>query len=221
MNSTNVCGRFIGHQTAQYPFVIVDSISLIVSTLTIRRTPRLHSPSNVLLAGLALSDPSGGVFYQLTRIVAILRPRTSMMKNYALTLMSLIYLFTKFSLLTLTAISVDRYLALRLHLRFEELVPVKKVVIALLITRTVVLFVNVLPLAIVQNVSIFKFVLSLDLLCVVVMIWSILESSKPFAAFRIRLELKSLHKTTQCKGFQALSDIRNPCSTWCILLDFF
>ena len=144
-----------------------------------------------------------------------------MMKNYALTLMSLIYLFTRFSLLTLTAISVDRYLALRLHLRFEELVPVKKIVIALLITRTVVLFVNVLPLAIVQNVSIFKFVLSLDLLCVVVMIWSILESSKPFAAFRIRLELKSLHKTTQCKGFQALSDIRNPCSTWCILLDFF
>ena len=178
INLTNFCRRPIEHHTVQYSFVIVDSISAIASIVgnslvlvTIWRTPRLHSPSNVLLAGLALSDLGAGLVCQPARIVAIITPTTSLTKNYALTLMLLMYLFTEFSLLTLAAISVDRYLALRLHLRYRELVTVKRVLISLLITWMVILLVKFLPLAFVQNVSIFMFVVSLDLLCVIVMIW--------------------------------------------------
>ena len=64
MNWTVVCIKMaINQRVLQHLFVILDSVSAIVSVVgnslvlvTIWRTPRLHSASNVLLAGLALSD---------------------------------------------------------------------------------------------------------------------------------------------------------------------
>ena len=180
MKSTDLCEP-IEYRVVQYICVILDSLSATVSIVgnslvlvTIWRTLRLHSPSNVLLAGLALSDLGVGLVCQPARVVMLLRPPTA---NINIDLVStrilvvLTYFFTEISFLTLTAISVDRYLALRLHLRYRELVTVKRILMALVIIWTVNVLVYVLPWTIVKNVSIFRFVLSLDLLCTVVMIW--------------------------------------------------
>ena len=80
------------------------------------------------------------------------------------------YLFTEFSLLTVTAISVDCYLALRLHLHYRELVTVKRVLMALATIWTMDFLTHVLYLTIV-NVLFLTFSVVLYVLCIVVMIW--------------------------------------------------
>ena len=149
MNSIEVSGSADRHQFPQYLFIVVNLISAIVSTVgnslvlvTIWRTPRLHSPSNVLLAGLALCDLGVGLICQPTWII------TEMRSNKARAIVVWIYVlsaefFVDVSFVTLTAISIDRYLALRLHLRFRQLVTVKRVVILLVVLWMANLFVFV------------------------------------------------------------------------------
>ena len=138
MNSTEFSREANGHQLPQYLFIVVNFVSAIAAIVgnslvlvTIWRTPRLHSPSNVLLAGLALSDLGVGLICQPFWITA------QMTNDTAHDVISLINglsadFFVEVSLVTLTAISVDRYLALRLHLRYRELVSVKRVLIVLI-----------------------------------------------------------------------------------------
>ena len=180
MNSTNFCGQPIEHRAVKYNFIILDSLSAIVSIfgnsivlVTIWRTPRLHSPSNVLLAGLALSDLGVGLVCQTTRIVWILGPQTAKMANYVFTFIfkASTYLFTEISLFTVTVISGDRYLALRLNLRYRELVTTKRVLIALVIIWTADVITYFLFLATVKNILFLTFSAVLFLLCIVVMIW--------------------------------------------------
>ena len=153
MNWTDLnCRKAIETQDFQYLFLSVNSILAIVTIVgnslvlvTIWRTPRLHSPSNVLLAGLALSDLGVGLITQPARIVqTLLQPSTKtrvyciyyQVNFYILSVFSS-NLFISISLFTLTSITVDRYLALRLHLRYQELVTVKRVLIVLLSVWTV------------------------------------------------------------------------------------
>ena len=146
MNWTAVCIRTsINHLALQHLFVGLDSVSAIVSVVgnslvlvTIWRTPRLHSPSNVLLAGLALSDLGVGLVCQTARIVTtVISTTTKIEDQCSLDNVSLLvlafasYFFMGISFLTLIATSVDRYLALRLHLRYRELVTVKRVLMIL------------------------------------------------------------------------------------------
>ena len=146
MNWTEVCIKIaIKQRVLQHLFVILDSLSAIVSLagnslvmVTIWRTPRLHSPSNVLLAGLALSDLGVGLVYQPARIFTIIISTTTKMEDQchldhvSLLVLTFASIFLMgISFLTVVAISVDRYLALRLHLRYRELVTVKKVLMIL------------------------------------------------------------------------------------------
>ena len=185
LNPTDYCGQAINHRVLQYLFVIVDSISAIASIVgntlvlvTIWRTPRLHSPSNVLLAGLALSDLGVGLVTQPAKIVGTMMALTAnkssrctldQVSTLVFVLSSQLFIFISF--FTLTAISIDRYLALRLHLRYEELVTVKRVLMALLIIWTVDVLLYVLPLALVDNISSFLYPLILLPTCIVVTIW--------------------------------------------------
>ena len=104
--------------------------------LTIWRSPHLHSPSNTLLFGLALSDLCVGLVSEPLNVgfQAVLFKNSSNITSCTLrNARTLISVFlTAVTLLTVTAMSVDRYLAIYLHLRYEQLVTEKR-------TRIVVL----------------------------------------------------------------------------------
>ena len=98
--------------------------------MTIWRSPHLQSSSNALVFGLALSDLCIGIVSEPLYVgfQAVLFKNSG--KITSCTLANTITLITKFltgvTLLTVTAMSVDRYLAIYLHLRYEQVVTEKK-----------------------------------------------------------------------------------------------
>ena len=111
---------------------ITATIGNLLVLLTIWRSPRLHSPSNTLLFGLALSDLCVGVISEPLEVgfQAVLFNNSG--KITSCTLMKIRNLISVFltlvTLLTVTAMSVDRYLAIYLHLRYEQLVTVTRTI---------------------------------------------------------------------------------------------
>lgn len=101
---------------------------------TIWKTPSLHSPSHVLLFGLALSDFGVGFIVQPLYVTCSL---LEIMKQKYLLVVWTTYrvtqaIFVSATVLTLTAVSIDRFLALYLHLRYTAVVKANRVVITLL-----------------------------------------------------------------------------------------
>ena len=127
---------------------LLNAIFAVVATLTngfivtaIVRTPSLHSPSNFLLGCLSLTDFLTGLVVQPAVVVvsALMARSRDDIANIEIHLNNVCIAFTFYlfvatilssmTLLNLTAISVDKYLALRLHLRYKELVTIQRVAI--------------------------------------------------------------------------------------------
>ena len=105
---------------------------------TIWTTPNLHNPTNILLLGLSLSDLAVGLLVQPMFIVLLI---WKMSLEYRRVFRFIQAFFISATILTLTSVSVDRCLALILHLRYVAVVTVKKTILALcLIWLTSVVF---------------------------------------------------------------------------------
>ncbi|XP_031568236.1 melanocyte-stimulating hormone receptor-like [Actinia tenebrosa] len=93
----------------------------------ILKTPTLHTPSNVLLCFLAFSDFGVGFVVQPLSIAATIvsnaHGHQQLLKTCTESASVLLY---GASMLTMTAIAVDRYLALLLHLRYRTIVTVPR-----------------------------------------------------------------------------------------------
>ena len=99
--------------------------------IAIWRSRTLHSPSHVLLFCLALSDFGVGLLAQpMVVVFTVAKIRRSI--SVACVSKAAVTLLTTYlcgiSLLNITAVSIDRYLALYLHLRYKQLVTNKRVV---------------------------------------------------------------------------------------------
>ena len=87
---------------------------------SIRRVSSLHLPSKVLLVCLALTDLCVGVITQPLYVAHILFPECHSIGLYLLIGYNTTgFLFSGVSMLTITAISVDRLLAVTLGLRYR------------------------------------------------------------------------------------------------------
>lgn len=115
-------------------FHILLSITATVENLfvlvAIWRTSSLHSPSNTLLFGLAFSDlcvacVAQPVFITLQFLIYNNDGLSSCTLNDAAVFLNIFS--SKVTLLTLTTISIDRYLAIYLHLRYREIVTNRKI----------------------------------------------------------------------------------------------
>lgn len=115
----------------------VTSVLNFMVILTFAKTPSLREkPSNILILGLAVSDFGVGVLTQPLFCVlkfAELKNDAYFIKTIDTVFYCSCYGLTTVSFLTLTAITIDRFLAIKLHLRYNELVTTKRYSITLVI----------------------------------------------------------------------------------------
>lgn len=110
-------------------FSIIAAASNLVILIAIRRTPSLHTPSGTLLFGLALSDLGVGLIVHplfFCQILAKVIRDMPLFCGAGIAVEIAANALCIVSLLTVTAVSMDRYLALRLHLRYIELITIKR-----------------------------------------------------------------------------------------------
>lgn len=115
-------------------FSVTATVANLLVLAAIRRTPTLHSPSITLLLSLALSDLGVGLIVPPLFFVQMLGKVTrnkAVFCGAGITVEITANALCIISLLTVTAVSLDRYLALQLHLRYNELVTIKRVVIVI------------------------------------------------------------------------------------------
>ena len=101
--------------------------AIMLNILTIhamRKTSSLPKPLKMLLLNLAVSDLGVGLLAQPLYIAKIAKPTYSTIM--AFTIITNLFLTASFFLVV--AISVDRFLAIHLHLRYQELVTHKRAV---------------------------------------------------------------------------------------------
>ena len=108
-------------------FVAVLRKSTVLTTIW--KNPSLHSPAHILLASLSVSDLAVGLVGQ-PLFIAYLFSRT---RTVALVYFICSSFFCGATFLTITAISLDRFLALQLHLRYHSLVTTFRVIAVVLL----------------------------------------------------------------------------------------
>ena len=123
---------------AAYQKLLISAVNISLSTtaflgniliiIALERVSSLHSPSKLLLGCLASTDVCVGLITQPLFVAYIMSPEHSMLCYY------LSVLFDRLSVIlggvsasTLTAISVDRLLALLLGLRYRHVVTLRRV----------------------------------------------------------------------------------------------
>ena len=142
----------------------------IVTIHAMRKTASLPKPLKALLLSLAVSDLSVGLVVQpfyIVTIVKALKYTLSFSINTWYSFVTGIFSWTSF--FGVVAISLDRLLAIQLHLRYQELVTHKRVagvVISIWLSSTVLSFImsfELIPLNVIQVV--FVVVIGLCLIC--------------------------------------------------------
>lgn len=113
---------------------ILASSTVLFNCVTIhavRKTASLTTPLKTLLLSLAISDLGIGLLSQPFYVVVLSRSLQQLNLGCAAytTFTFVIILFTSASLFGVMAISVDRYMAIHLHLRYQELVTQTRVII--------------------------------------------------------------------------------------------
>ena len=104
-----------------------------VVIFTMWKTPSLHSPSNMFIGCLAVSDLTVGLFAQPCFVVHKVGEILHRLEMYCITrilLESLGNITTGASVLTMAGATIERCLALYFHLRYNEIVTARRVLFA-------------------------------------------------------------------------------------------
>ena len=159
---------------------------------SIRRVSSLHLPSKVLLVCLALTDLCVGVITQPLYVARILFPECHSIGLYLLIGYNTAgFLFSGVSMLTITAISVDRLLAVTLGLRYRQVVTV---------WRTRILLVSFWTISMAFGMMFFHYLDVTSYLTVVIILLCILIST--FCYVKICYALRHHQVTVQPPAHQ-------------------
>ena len=102
----------------------------ILVLVALRKDSSLHPPSKLLLRSLAVTDLCAGLFSEplyVTFLVTVVNEHWNICRYIEVTFYATATILTYASLLTMTAISVDRLLALLLGLRYRQVVSLKRI----------------------------------------------------------------------------------------------
>lgn len=113
-------------------FAVTAITGNLLVLLAIWLTPLKRSPSNLLLSSLAFADLQVGLVVQPAFVaykVAEIRGNSAVACYARFINLTFGYATTGVSLMTLTAIGIERYLALRLHMRYIEVVTRLRIMI--------------------------------------------------------------------------------------------
>ena len=117
-----------------FPLCITALVGNSAILIAIWKTPSLHSPANILLANLAVSDFAVGLIAQPLLISFLLVGMYGYLDIYIINCKAfnyVAYFLCGVSFTTITAIGFDRFLALRLHLRYNSVVTTIRVNLAI------------------------------------------------------------------------------------------
>jgi len=192
MNSSIHCKLELSQDNLNdlYGFFIVQAIIMLICSpptiilnllilVGVYKTPSLHSPSNILLCGLALTDLGAGAIAMpslAVESISYVLNSPALTCGIKLVTFSIVTPFSGISLVTLTLVSFDRLLALHLHLRYNQLVTNQRIIyclvavwiigffiasstfwyVALLEWTTVLIFVSCLVISSFNNLVIIK-----------------------------------------------------------------
>lgn len=123
--------RFVVNAAINIPLSLLAVVGNSLILVSFFRNPSLVSPSNVILINLALSDLCVGLVVQPMYIAWRLVQFDFIEENRRQDILISVTVFLSailclFSLLTVTVLSADRYLALRLHLRYNEFITERR-----------------------------------------------------------------------------------------------
>ena len=148
-----VSGVTLAHRIILLMFGIPLSISAVVGNVLIivvlHKVSSLHPPSKLLLACLAFTDLSVGLIAHPLFCGLLFPPKRLSSCSRFFIVLNTSFLFSSVSLSTMTAISVDRLLALLLGLRYRQVVTVRRVKIS--IVALWILYSSVVMMAIYGN----------------------------------------------------------------------
>ena len=120
------------------PLMLISILGNALVLVAIIRTPSIRSTSMHMLCSLAVSDLLVGVISQPLYIASALSKESSL----STATITIGYSFCFVSLATVTAISVDRYMALHYHMRYPTLVTHSRVRYTLVIIWMISFLVN-------------------------------------------------------------------------------
>ena len=145
-------------------FLCYTAIMLnIVTIQAIRKTSSLSKALKTLLLSLAVSDVGVGLFVQpfyTSLLVKWLHQNNLGCNRYAFVIISSSFSLASFS--GIVAVSVDRFLALHLHLRYQELVTHKRVVAVVISIWVLSVFFPLMALWVLPDVySLMTFILGI------------------------------------------------------------
>lgn len=116
-------------------FCVTATVQNLPVIAAILKTRSLHTPSNVLLCSLALTDLTTGC---VVHPIFVAFKARLLEDHFSCTLVlfkeGMVIYAGVLSMLTLLAISLERLIALRVHLRYSELVTIPRVLIVVITT---------------------------------------------------------------------------------------
>ena len=121
---------YIVNAACNIPFSMLAIAGNLLILASFVRSPSMITPSNVFLISLSLSDFCVGLFVQPLYISWRFQDYKTLSGNRGTLVSSVIAVsavLCSFSLLTVTFLSIDRFLALRLHLRYNQVMTVRRV----------------------------------------------------------------------------------------------
>ena len=127
--TAGIHGHLIFLSVFNFLLAICSSLGNILILIALHKETSLHAPSKLFLRSLALTDLLVGVIsgpLTITYWMSAVRKRWDDCYNTFFTSIIVGYLLCGMSLLTLTAISVDRLLALSLGLRYKQTVTLNR-----------------------------------------------------------------------------------------------
>ena len=110
------------------PLAVTAFLGNVLIIAALQKPSPLYPPSKLLLGCLAITDLCVGLISQPLRVTYLMSPEHTKLCYYVKIVSdSTCFFFSALSLLTLTAISVDRLLALMLGLRYKHVVTLGRV----------------------------------------------------------------------------------------------